>query len=158
LRTQTIVSSPVVTVLIRPVVIANPQCRPQDSLYFSNKTETLHNLLLTQNLQTTLQLSQIIFPKEVQTFAVQEMMMNTMGDLEAALGLPLLVDQGGELGLFLAISRIHSPVSDEVKNEVKPTQIHLQGFAELQATEAGQLPPSAKLVQAEVLKIRDKAR
>lgn len=85
-------------------------------------------------------------------------MMNTMGDLEAALGLPLLVDQAGELGLLLAISRTHSPVSDEVKNEVKPTQIHLQGFAELQATEAGQLPPSAKLVQAEVLKIRDKAQ
>lgn len=75
------------------------------------------------------------------------------------LALPLLEDQvEEERGLFLATNRTHSPALDGVKNEVKPTQIHLQGFGELPATEADQLPPSHKLVQAEVLKIRDKAQ
>lgn len=84
--------------------------------------------------------------------------MNTMGDLEAVLGHLQHADQEEELSLYLDISKIRSPASDEVKSEVKPTRIHLQGFAELLATEAGQLPQSAKLVQAEVLKLRDKAQ
>ena len=87
------------------------------------------------------------------------MMTNIMGASEVTLVHLRREDQvGEELELCLAINRTLLPASDGVRSEVKPTQIHLQGFAELPATEADQLPPSAKLVQVEVLKIRDKAQ
>jgi len=86
-------------------------------------------------------------------------MTSITGASEAALAPPQLGDLvEGELEPCLAISRTLLPASDGVRSEVKPTQIHLQGFAELPATEADQLPPSAKLVQVEVLKILDKAQ
>jgi len=87
------------------------------------------------------------------------MMTNIMGALEAALVRLRLEDPvEEEPELCLGISRTLLPALDGVRSEVKPTQIHLQGFAELPATEADQLPPSAKLVQVEVLKILDKAQ